>query len=382
MHRRGRTMLLWAAVAAALTAFLTAPLAARADGVDQTCELTATRFDADSVNVLFPDSSAQYWSAGYRAVPGTRIRIDGIFPYARYTSWNVYDPVLRPFAKKSDFELAPDAGSANPFLPGADRTTPPRQRHYTLFVTFDPADHPGPNTIYVDPSKNPAGVFTLRVYVPDRGRDSTGGVGLPQVTWEPTSSSGPPSTTSPCRSLEKPSSTTVTTPTRGRPGPAAGLRTRGATHPHGARSRTSATRATTSRSTTKPETRSQTADGPRATTSARAGSCPTSTTRTSTRSSAAASAGSRSSAAGRRPSRRRTRMLPPCRAASSSAIGRSARTTPTRSATSAAAATTRCGSTRTATTRSSSPSQRTGPRRRRTVARRRAGSRGDRSRRE
>ena len=38
----------------------------------------------------------------------------------------------------------------------------------------------------------------------------TGGVGLPQVTWEPTSSTGPPSTTSPCRNLEKPSSSTVT----------------------------------------------------------------------------------------------------------------------------------------------------------------------------
>src|SRR5256714_13013805 len=204
------SVLLGAIGAAALAVLLTVPVSVRAQGVDQTCELTATRFDADTVNILFPDSSAQYWSAEYKAVPGTRIRIDGIFPYARYTSWNVYDPVLRPFAKKSDFELAPDSGSANPFLPGADRTTPPDQRHYTLFITFDPNDQPGPNTIYVDPSKNPAGVFTLRVYVPDLGRDSTGGVGLPQVTWEPTSSSGPPPVTSPCRGLEKPSGTTVT----------------------------------------------------------------------------------------------------------------------------------------------------------------------------
>src|SRR5215210_4409790 len=117
--------IVWAAAAAmAVAAALTAPVPAHAEGVDQTCDLTATRFDPDTVNVLFPDSSAQYWSTRYTAVPGTRIRIDGIFPYARYTSWNVYDPILRPFAKKSDFELAPDAGSANPFLPGDDRTTP------------------------------------------------------------------------------------------------------------------------------------------------------------------------------------------------------------------------------------------------------------------
>src|SRR5437763_2233981 len=205
----GRT-LRRAVVAASLAAALAAPATAHAQGVDETCELTATRCDPDTVNVLFPDSSAQYSTAHYTAVPGTRIRIDGVFPYARYTSWNVYDPILRPFAKKSDFELQPDPGSANPFLPGADRTTPVDQRHYTLFITFDPADQPGPNTIYVDPTKNPRGLITLRVYVPDQGRDMTGGVGLPQVTWEPTSSTGPPPTTSPCRDLEKPSSSTVT----------------------------------------------------------------------------------------------------------------------------------------------------------------------------
>src|SRR2546423_13962971 len=164
-------------VAASLVAALGAPAAAHAAGVDQTCELTATRFDPDTVNVVFPDSSAQYWSTHYVAVPGTRIRIDGIFPHARYTSWNVYDPILRPFAKKSDFELQPDPGSANPFLPGADRTTPIEQRHYTLIITFDPNDQPGPNTIYVDPSKNPRGLLTLRVYVPDHGRDMTASVG-------------------------------------------------------------------------------------------------------------------------------------------------------------------------------------------------------------
>src|SRR5256885_4931693 len=215
MPQGGRRTLRGVVAAASLAAALAAPAATHAAGVDQTCELTATRFDADTVNVLFPDSSAQYWSTRYAAVPGTRIRIDGIFPYSRYTSWNVYDPILRPFAKKSDFELQPDPGSANPFLPGADRTTPPDQRHYTLFITFDPNDQPGPNTIYVDPSKNPRGLFTLRVYVPDAGRDMTGGVGLPQVTWEPTSSTGPPPTTSPCRNLEKPSSSAVTAAYRG-----------------------------------------------------------------------------------------------------------------------------------------------------------------------
>ena len=113
---------------------------AHAAGLDQTCELTATRFDADTVNVLFPDSSAQYWTASYRAVPGTHIRIDGTFPYARYMSWNVYDPLLRPFTHTYDQQLVPDASDP---------------RRYTLYITFDADFKPGPNVLYVDPSKNP-----------------------------------------------------------------------------------------------------------------------------------------------------------------------------------------------------------------------------------
>jgi hypothetical protein len=214
----------------ALFATLALVPSAQAAGLDETCELTATRFDADTVNVVFPDSSAQYWSATYRAVPGTHIRIDGVYPYARYTSWNVYDPLLRPFTHTYDAQIAPDPGSANPFLPGADRRTPVAERHYTLYITFDAGFKPGPNTIYVDPSKNPVGVFTLRVYVPDKGKDVTGGVGLPQVTWQP-NSEGAPAVASPCSGVEKPTVSTITpayaqqngpdqgTPVPGRPQP-------------------------------------------------------------------------------------------------------------------------------------------------------------------
>src|SRR4051812_726 len=208
---------------AALTALAAALLApnAGAAGLDQTCALTATRFDADTVNVLFPDSSAQYWTGSYRAVPGTHIRIDGVYPYARYTSWNVYDPILRPFTHTYDAQIAPDPGSQNPFLPGADRLTPVAQRHYTLYITFDQDFKPGPNTIYVDPSKNPTGFFTLRVYVPDRGLDVTGGVGIPQVTWRP-NTEGAPAVVSPCTQTQKPTVSTISEAYAQQDGPATG----------------------------------------------------------------------------------------------------------------------------------------------------------------
>jgi hypothetical protein len=196
------------AALAVLAIALLAPNA-HAAGLDQTCELTATRFDADTVNVLFPDSSAQYWTGSYRAIPGTHIRIDGIYPYARYTSWNVYDPILRPFTHMYDAQIAPDPGSANPFLPGAKRNTPVSQRHYTLYITFDEDFKPGPNTIYVDPQSNPVGFFTLLVYVPDKGLDVTGGVGIPQVTWQP-NDQGAPAFASPCTSTQKPTVSAIT----------------------------------------------------------------------------------------------------------------------------------------------------------------------------
>ncbi len=219
--------------AALLTALMLVTLsgAARAAGIDQTCQLSATRFDPDTVNVLYPDSSAQYFSATYTAVPGTRIRIDAIYPYARYTSWNVYDPVLRPFAKLSDFQTTPDPGSANPYLPGARRNTPTSKRHYTLFITFSASDHPGPNTIYVNPQQHSDGVFTLRIYVPDRGRDNTGGVGLPQVTWESTTPLPLPVLGSPCGSLEKPTTSILTGAYASQNGPAGGAPFPGRTPP-------------------------------------------------------------------------------------------------------------------------------------------------------
>ena len=195
-----------------MTAAFAAAAPARAQGgLDETCELTLTRFDADTVNVLFPDESAQYWSASYRAMPGTHIRIDGTYPYARYMSWNVYDPLLRPFDHFADVGITPDPGSGNPFLPGAARDTPVDQRQYTMFIRFTakPAN-PEPNTLYVDPAANPTGVFTYRVYIPDAGRDVTGGVGLPQVTLQPDGTEGEPASPSPCRDVQKPTTTTVT----------------------------------------------------------------------------------------------------------------------------------------------------------------------------
>src|SRR3546814_2445373 len=55
--------------------------------------------------------SATYWVAVVPNVPGTRLRIDGQYPDARYFSFNAYDPALRPIDGIADARIAPDAGS-------------------------------------------------------------------------------------------------------------------------------------------------------------------------------------------------------------------------------------------------------------------------------
>src|SRR5688572_12520594 len=105
-----RRVLLIAVAALALT-----PATVRSQGVDLTCQFALTRLDHTTTNVLALDTNAVYWASHYVAAPGSRIRIEGHFPHARYFSWNVYDPAGRPIDALSDFQLQPDpVGAGTP----------------------------------------------------------------------------------------------------------------------------------------------------------------------------------------------------------------------------------------------------------------------------
>jgi len=187
--------------------------AARADtpsGVDITCELGLSKFDPDTVNVAFPDDSAEYFSGAYQAAPGTRIRIDGQYPHVRYTSYNVYDVLQRPLDALADIELAPDPGSLNPFAIGADRTSP--NRHYTAYINFGPIpSQRAANTLYTGTGQNGlpnyAGTFIYRIYIPDKGRDQFGDVGAPTLTLQ--AADGGPAPPSACANFGRPGITGV-----------------------------------------------------------------------------------------------------------------------------------------------------------------------------
>jgi hypothetical protein len=194
----------------ALAAALGGAPPVHAQGVDQTCQLGLTRFDPDTVNVAFPDDSAQYFSGTYQAVPGTRIRIQGQFPHARYMSFNVYDAAQRPLDALADIELRPDPGSKNPFAKGADRNSPARS--YTAYMEFGPTPKQrAPNTLYTGTGQNGlpnyGGTFIYRIYIPDRGRDISGGVGMPTVTLQ--GADGGPAPPSACGAFSRPGITGV-----------------------------------------------------------------------------------------------------------------------------------------------------------------------------
>lgn len=147
-------------------------------------------------NIAYPDAGATYWAAYYRRPEGSTLTLRGKYPHSRYTALQSYDILGRGVDALADYQLGPDHGSKNPFR-NAKRTT--RKRNYTVNVIDEP--NPGfplqafngedaRNDIYTTPASGPLTetvggktyeleLLMIRVYVPDKGRNLTGGVGLP-----------------------------------------------------------------------------------------------------------------------------------------------------------------------------------------------------------
>ncbi|MFA9271611.1 MAG: hypothetical protein ACEQSX_12785 [Baekduiaceae bacterium] len=150
-----------------------------------------------TANVAFPNGTlTNYWYTKLTLPAGAKLVLKGTYPRARYMSLNSYfssptDPALKGVATDAvyDAQIAPDAGSTNPFLPGARRTPSKRGRAWTLTVTGDQppasASDRAPNTLYAGtrPAGEPQPVELLyRIYVQDKGTDLAGNGGLPEPT--------------------------------------------------------------------------------------------------------------------------------------------------------------------------------------------------------
>lgn len=139
-------------------------------------------------NYAFPDSGARYFFATFTMPAGARVVLDGTFAHARYQSLNSYNATtFAPTDALNDVATQPKAGSTNPFQPGAKRARN-AHRSYTAYVVDQVPPAPGApraaNTLYAGVKDQPKVTLVYRLYVPDKNRDDTGGVGLPQPSVE------------------------------------------------------------------------------------------------------------------------------------------------------------------------------------------------------
>jgi hypothetical protein len=164
-----------------LAAYLVPPYGGADASEPQDCFWTSV-FDEENGNLFYPDTGVNYYLGRVSLPPGAELVVRGRYPHARYTSFNSYDELFRPVDALADVDIAPEAGSTNPFLVGSRRDLP--RRDYEVRVVSDPApERRAPNTVYLGSDGRPsfAGSVVYRVYLPDRGRSQFGGVGLPEV---------------------------------------------------------------------------------------------------------------------------------------------------------------------------------------------------------
>lgn len=150
-------------------------------------------FEPSNSYLIAGDLNANYYLFPYVVDPDVEIVIKGEYPFARYMSITAVGENDISLVGAQDYEIIPDPGSSNPFMPGANWNA--ENRNYTLVIRFT-APPPGSshfvpeagnNTIYVgtfpDGRPNTRGNIDYRLYVPSIGYDKFGGVGLPTITY-------------------------------------------------------------------------------------------------------------------------------------------------------------------------------------------------------
>ncbi|MDR3416160.1 MAG: hypothetical protein P4L83_08240 [Nevskia sp.] len=102
------------------------------------------------------DLTAGYWQAALdrRYPAGTRFRIDGQFPDARYFAFTYNAGSVNSPQQITDYQVVPNNGSASPFVNRMSRSTsiPPGGRYSVHIVYGTRPQQLAPNTIYVDPN--------------------------------------------------------------------------------------------------------------------------------------------------------------------------------------------------------------------------------------
>jgi len=150
------------------------------------------------INIAYPDAGVFYWSAVFTIPKGAKLELEGEFPHSRYMSFISYDGRGIPQESIADYLIDADSGNQNPFLEGADRTS--TKRSYKVEIKNQSAPSlqaegikllkPSledqidlksriQNTLHAPAYGRGQQSVIYRIYVPDKGTDETGDVGLP-----------------------------------------------------------------------------------------------------------------------------------------------------------------------------------------------------------
>jgi hypothetical protein len=149
------------------------------EGPISTQRPTTRGFDGRNFN--FPEESATYWVARFRIPAGSHLDLRGRFPHGRYMSLNAY-AAGAPTDTLSDVAVVPRPGAINPFVAGHRRDRELRGWRAAVLDAPVPAGARTANTLYAQTGSDKPIELAYRVYEPDRGRDLTGGTGLPAIT--------------------------------------------------------------------------------------------------------------------------------------------------------------------------------------------------------
>ncbi|MDI6741760.1 MAG: hypothetical protein QMD11_03385 [Smithella sp.] len=130
-----------------------------------------------------PDTFSRYDTFVFKQHTGDfdYLKITGKFPHSRYFSFNLTDFIMgNAISAIADIEIEADPGHTNPFDPALSRDA--IHRSFTLYLVKDGVTPPrgAINVMLLPPDVETLGFFT-RVFRPDRGYNSLGGVDLPRI---------------------------------------------------------------------------------------------------------------------------------------------------------------------------------------------------------
>ncbi|MBS1676341.1 MAG: hypothetical protein JST08_03045 [Actinobacteria bacterium] len=147
-------------------------------------------------NVAGFESNVVYYYTLFQLPAGATITLHGQFPHARYFSLTSYvtksGVTGYPATSIYDEQIEPDAGSVNPFMPGADRQAADRDYTITVSGETQPAS-PAPNTLYAGQAGQTGQTqqieLIMRIYRPDKNLEANAGVPLAAPTLNPSGGS-------------------------------------------------------------------------------------------------------------------------------------------------------------------------------------------------